>query len=66
MMTAIVLFLYGSMFHTFRSNRAGFGWKDLLNQFFFDQVKNITVFIESIIVHVFEFCIDVLKLFFNR
>jgi len=66
MMAAIVLFLYGSMFYTLLSQGKGFGWKDLLKPFSFDQVKDITAFIESIIVHVIEFCIDALKSFLNR
>ncbi|MFN5246850.1 MAG: hypothetical protein ACK5DB_05630 [Ignavibacteria bacterium] len=66
MMAAIVLFLYGSMFYTLLSQGKGLGWKDLLKPFSFDQVKDITAFIESIIIHVIEFCIDALKSFLNR
>ena len=66
MMAAIVLFLYGSMFYTLLSQGKEFGWKDLLKPFSFDQVKDITAFIESIIIHVIEFCIDALKSFLNR
>ncbi|MBM4151620.1 MAG: hypothetical protein FJ219_08235 [Ignavibacteria bacterium] len=66
MMAAIILFLYGSIFHTLLSNGEGFGWKDLLKPFSLDQVKDITAFIESIIVHIIEFCIDALKSFLNR
>ena len=66
MMVAILLFLYGSIVHTILLQGKQFEWMDILKPFALDQVKDITAFVQSIIVLIIEFCIEFLKSFFNR
>ena len=66
MMAAIVVFLYGSLLYGILSTGKSFDWIDMLKPFKVDQVKDITAFIQSMIVTVIEFCIECLKTFLKR
>jgi hypothetical protein len=66
MMAAIMAFLYSSLLYGILSTGKSFDWVDMLKPFKIDQVKDITVFIQSMLVRVIEFCFECLKTFLNR
>jgi len=65
-MSAIVLVVYASIIYNAMSQGKHVHWMDFTSPFMGEQVKDIVAFIESVFIHIIQFCIDTLRELLNR